>query len=97
MEDRRGTYVNEDEERATPATLTAPMRQLLTWVAEETRTYTDVMDAWRSSCPRLSIWEDALDDRLIQEERCAGTGRNLVTLTARGRAALEAATVTTAR
>ena len=34
--------------------------QFLEWLSERPRTYGDVMDAWRTSCPRLSIWEDAL-------------------------------------
>ena len=42
--------------------------QLLTWLAERPRTYGEAMDAWRSTCPRLSIWEDALADRLIRIE-----------------------------
>ena len=29
---------------------------LLEWVAARPRTYTEVMDAWRTSCPRLTIW-----------------------------------------
>jgi hypothetical protein len=38
---------------------------MLTWLAAGQRTYREAMDAWRTSCPRLSIWEDALADRLI--------------------------------
>ncbi len=34
--------------------------QFLEWLSERPRTYSDTMDAWRTSCPRLSIWEDAL-------------------------------------
>ena len=33
--------------------------QFLAWVADRPRTYAEAMEAWRSSCPRLSIWEDA--------------------------------------
>lgn len=40
--------------------------QFLAWVAERGRTHADVMDAWRSSCPRLSIWEDAVIDGLVR-------------------------------
>ena len=39
--------------------LAAPVRQFLQWVTERPRTYADVMDEWRSSCPRLTVWEDA--------------------------------------
>jgi hypothetical protein len=34
---------------------------LIEWVAARPRTYADAMDAWRTSCPRLTIWEDAVD------------------------------------
>jgi len=34
---------------------------LVEWVAREPRPYTDVIDTWRTSCPRLTIWEDAVD------------------------------------
>lgn len=34
---------------------------LVEWVALSPRTYADVMEAWRTSCPRLTVWEDAVD------------------------------------
>jgi hypothetical protein len=34
---------------------------LLEWLAISPRPYAEVMDAWRTSCPRLTIWEDAVD------------------------------------
>jgi hypothetical protein len=34
---------------------------LVEWIAERPRSYEDVMNAWRTSCPRLSVWEDTLD------------------------------------
>jgi hypothetical protein len=34
---------------------------LVEWVAKEPRTYAQVMDAWRTSCPRLTVWEEALE------------------------------------
>lgn len=33
--------------------------QFLEWLAAHPRTYAEVMEVWRTSCPRLSIWEDA--------------------------------------
>jgi hypothetical protein len=51
------------------------------------------MDAWRTSCPRFSIWEDALADRLIlishAEDAGAGQRRSLVELTTEGHAVLD--------
>ena len=32
---------------------------LLEWVGPEPRPYDEVLDAWRTSCPRLPVWEDA--------------------------------------
>lgn len=61
------------------------MVQFLTWVADRPRTYPETMEAWRSTCPRLSVWEDAVIDGLVRLD--SGNGR-AVTLTARGRAML---------
>ena len=60
---------------------------LLEWISNRTeRTYEEMMDAWRTSCPRLPVWEDANDRGLITTEYL--DGRNLVKLTAAGRAHL---------
>jgi hypothetical protein len=40
--------------------------QFLLWVAARPRTYAEAMDAWRTSCPRLCAWEDAVADDLIR-------------------------------
>jgi hypothetical protein len=50
-------------------TITAPTLQLLAWIAERRATYPEMMDAWKSSCPRLTVWEDALADGLVRVER----------------------------
>jgi hypothetical protein len=62
------------------------MLQFLAWVADRPRTYPETMDAWHSTCPRLSVWEDAIIDGLVRLENGAGRA---VTLTPRGRAMLE--------
>jgi hypothetical protein len=66
--------------------------QFLSWVAERPRVYGDAMDRWRTSCPRLSIWEDAILDGLVRLENGNGKSRDqsAVTLTPRGRALLGA-------
>ena len=46
------------------------------------------MEVWRTSCPRLSIWEDASDRGLVARERVAG--RLIVVATPHGRRLLEA-------
>lgn len=65
------------------------MLQFLEWVASGGRTYAEAMDAWRTSCPRLSVWEDALIEGLIELVGGASQ-RAVVKLTARGRAAVDA-------
>ena len=55
--------------------------QLLEWIASDRRTYADVIDAWRTTCPRLSIWEDACMDGLIDRE----PNGQIVTVSAKGR------------
>lgn len=64
--------------------------QFLEWMAAGPRPYAEVMDAWRTSCPRLPVWEDTVDGGLVCLDHREGTC--LVTLTTKGRAALPAAT-----
>jgi len=44
----------------------APTLELLDWVSSRPRTYAETMEAWRSHCPRLLVWEDALLDGLVR-------------------------------
>jgi hypothetical protein len=62
---------------------------LVEWIATRPRTYAAVMDAWRTSCPRLQIWEDATDLGLVLSERHSGS-ETVVSVTPAGRAFLEA-------
>ena len=75
----------------TPATQ-ALTRQMLEWIAARPREYSEVMETWRTSCPRLSIWEDACIDGLIDYE--PGTGK--VILSAAGREFLSRPNLTSA-
>jgi len=61
------------------------MLQFLAWVADRPRTYPETMDAWRSTCPHLSVWEDAIIGGLVRLDN--GNGR-AVLLTAAGRKVL---------
>jgi hypothetical protein len=56
---------------------------LLEWIGPDPRPYADVLDAWRTSCPRLTVWEDANDRGFIARHRAAGRG-TLVAVTATG-------------
>lgn len=44
---------------------------LLEWIGRRRRRYTDVMDVWRTSCPRLPVWEDATTQGFITRHRGA--------------------------
>jgi hypothetical protein len=71
-----------------PEAVSLLMREFLVWVGSRRRTYAEVMDAWRSHCPRHTVWEDALGEGLIQVEENGPLGDSLVTLTLRGKAVL---------
>ena len=47
---------------------------LVEWIAREPRRYSEVIEAWRTSCPRLTIWEDAVDRGFVTREAVVGTG-----------------------
>jgi hypothetical protein len=44
------------------------------WAAREPRPYADVVATWRTSCPRLTIWEDAAEAGYVARETIAGFG-----------------------
>jgi hypothetical protein len=68
---------------------------LVQWVAREPRTYAEVIDAWKTSCPRLTVWEDAIDQGLITRKNIGARG-TIVVVTAAGRALLAAQPVESA-
>jgi D-3-phosphoglycerate dehydrogenase len=41
---------------------------LLEWLSHRNRSYEETMDAWRTSCPKLPVWEDANDHGLVYTE-----------------------------
>jgi hypothetical protein len=45
------------------------MLEFLSWISSRRRTYAEAMNAWQSTCPRHTIWEDAIIDGLIQLNR----------------------------
>jgi hypothetical protein len=73
-----------------PPVLTALMLELLTWVSARPRTYGETMEAWRSSCPRMPVWEDATMEGLVEVVAGDGVGmhRCAVRVTPLGNAAL---------
>ncbi len=60
---------------------------LVEWVGRKERTYHETMDAWRTSCPRLQVWEDASGRGLVETAR--EDGRSVVRVTTAGFAHLK--------
>jgi hypothetical protein len=56
---------------------------LLEWMGPDARPYVEVLEAWGTSCPRLPVWEDAIDRGFIVRRHEPGHGA-LVTVTAAG-------------
>ncbi|MEO8457737.1 MAG: hypothetical protein ABI559_08000 [Chloroflexota bacterium] len=50
---------------------------LVQWIARESRPYAEVMEAWRTSCPRFPIWEDAVRMRFVVCTRERGSGESV--------------------
>lgn len=59
---------------------------LIEWVGRREHTYEETMDAWRTSCPRLTVWEDATERGLV--EAGSQNGRSIVRATPAGLALL---------
>ncbi len=59
------------------------------WVAASPRPYDEVMAAWRTSCPRLTVWEDAIEAGYVARVAHAAAGQ-MVRVTPRGIAFLAA-------
>ncbi|NVD70512.1 hypothetical protein D0T25_04175 [Duganella sp. BJB488] len=62
--------------------------QMLDWLQQRPHSYSEVMEVWRSSCPRLTIWEDACADGLIASE---GGASGQVFVSEKGRRLLQSA------
>jgi hypothetical protein len=74
-----------------PKQITTPLiLDLLEWLAAEPRPYAEVMDLWRTSCPRLTVWEDAVDRGLVARRREDDMPFATVSVTAEGDRMLKA-------
>ena len=90
---RHGSSPRHSMERKHMAEPTdALILQFLTWVGERPRCYGEAIEAWRTSCPRLTIWEDAISNGLVRIEGAheAPMRQAKVVLTERGQALLAA-------
>jgi len=54
---------------AVPETVDSLIIDLLAWIGDEPRPYAEVMEAWRTSCPRLPVWEEANERGFISRRR----------------------------
>ena len=70
--------------------LDALILDLLEWIGPDARPYGETMQAWRTSCPRLPVWEEATARGFIEFDRRQGPAA-LVSVSAAGRQALRAA------
>jgi hypothetical protein len=70
-----------------PEPVDALILDLLEWVGPTPRPYDEVMEAWRTSCPRLPVWEDANDRGFIDRRHEPGRG-SLVSVSPAGTAHL---------
>jgi len=46
---------------------------LLEWLGRKPRRYSEVMEAWRTSCPRLPVWEEANLRGFVERQHEAGS------------------------
>jgi hypothetical protein len=70
-------------------TLETLIVELLEWIGPEDRPYAEVQETWRTSCPRLPVWEDAMDAGYLETRFEPGGGR-FVSVSPAGRALLAA-------
>ena len=73
----------------TAHSVSAPTLELLSWISSRPRTYRETIEAWRTSCPRLSVWDDAIGDGLVEVARGGRQDDAPVRVTAAGHALLE--------
>jgi hypothetical protein len=73
----------KERESAMADPVEALILDLLEWIGPRSRAYSEVMDAWRTSCPRLPVWEDANERGFIWRHHADGLA--VISVTAVGR------------
>jgi len=74
----------------TDPTLEALVLDLLEWLASGAKPYADVMNNWKTSCPRFPVWEEVVDRGFVTRVHSRDVGP-CVTLTSAGLAHLRKA------
>jgi hypothetical protein len=64
-------------EATMPDPVDALVIDLLEWIGPRSRPYAEVIDAWRTSCPRLPVWEEANARGYLVREHVAGIGASI--------------------
>jgi hypothetical protein len=72
------------EETDVATTLDTLILDLLDWIGPHPRPYSEVIEAWRTSCPRLPVWEEANERGLVERSHEIGRGA-YVSISALGR------------
>ncbi|PYY16154.1 MAG: hypothetical protein DMG60_15860 [Acidobacteria bacterium] len=67
-------------------TVEALIVDFLAWLARGERSYEEAMEAWRTSCPKLPVWEEVNDRGFVERENAFG--RSIVRITQSGLAHL---------
>jgi hypothetical protein len=81
------TYLRHSKPRAVSDTVETLILDLLEWIGPDRRPYAEVLEAWRTSCPHLPVWEEATERGFIARRRSSGRGA-LVSVSAAGAAHL---------
>jgi D-3-phosphoglycerate dehydrogenase / 2-oxoglutarate reductase len=72
-------------------TVDALVLDLLEWIGPASRPYDEVLDAWRTSCPRLPVWEEANRRGFVVRQPQPDGGGVLIAVSVAGQAHLRAA------
>ena len=68
---------------AVPETVDTLLCDMLAWLGRQPRPYDEVMEAWRTSCPRLPVWEDAIEHGFVEHVRVGRVAMVRITLAGR--------------
>ena len=83
------SFCNRMREPAMPESVNLLMLEFLAWIDCRPRAYAETMEAWRSTCPRHPVWDDALVEGLIRIESAETMECSTVSLTPPGKALLD--------
>src|SRR5207245_7627376 len=61
------------EDSSMPDPVDALVLDLLEWIGPKARPYREVIEAWRTSCPRLPVWEEANDRGFLEYHHAKGS------------------------